>query len=218
MAGRTGQAGWLAWASRPRWPVALQVGVLGALAGALGEEDRAVVAACQGPLGSERPHQGPRSIGPREEDAGALLQAPSRQRRAWQCCPAPPRLTPAQQQAEVATRQAADCPRPSVWTTQPPATLLLGLACFPLAGRSGCGCRRVPQQLCSSAGRLHAGRPFPQGQVLRGWLGPSCGNTTAWGSSATLGPLPAGRREGPACCRARSAVRQGCPAPCGDAE
>lgn len=50
------------------------------------------------------------------------LQAPDGRR-----CPAPPRLTPAQRRAQVASRQAADRARLSAWTTQPPATLPQGL-------------------------------------------------------------------------------------------
>lgn len=207
MAG-TRRAGRLARASRPPWPVPLRVGVLEALAGALDHEDRAVVAACQVPRALRGHIRAPGASATGRRVQGPYSRPPGRQRRAWQCCPAPPRLTPAQQQAEVATGQAADCPRPSVWTTQPPA-----ISCWAsLVSLRGIGADRAAAALlCRPAG---CGGSLPPGAGAAGLAGGRRA-ATAQGSSATLSPLPAGRR-GACSLSARSPVRQGCPAPCGD--
>lgn len=88
----------------------------------------------QGALRSEGRRRSPRARPGRRGGRRGPRQAPDWRHSAWWSCPAPPHLAPAQQRAEVAACQAADRARLSVWTTQPPAALLLGLSCFPLAG------------------------------------------------------------------------------------
>lgn len=173
-----------------------------------------------GPPRSDGPHQGPRECPARWEGCEVPRQAPEWWHRAGQSCPAPPPLAPAQQRAAVAACQAADRARLSVWTTQPPAALLLGLSCFPLAGPElVSSCRRWGQHAlptsCSPAADLTRAS-FPGGN--RGPAG-------AWAVPARGASLPQHRHAG--ACRVgvqgTPAHRlhgvqeeQGCPARLGD--
>lgn len=144
-----------------------------------------------GPPRSDGPHQGPRECPARWGGCEVPRQAPDWWHRAGQSCPAPPPLAPAQQRAAVAACQAADRARLSVWTTQPPAALLLGLSCFPLAGPElVSSCRRWGQHAlptsCSPAADLTRAS-FPGGN--RGPAG-------AWAVPARRAALPQHRHAG----------------------
>lgn len=212
-----GLPGWLARASRPRWPVALQVGVLEALMGTLGEEDRLFARAPRvlrvhirtpgaSAPGRRMQGRGP-TLGPQAGCAGLGSAA----------LPLPVSLLPSSRQkwplARQQTAQGRASGPPSLPSLSCWASLVFLWRIGADAAADGCRSSSAPWQ----AGCTRGVRS-PRGRCCGVGWGPACGNTTAWGSSATLGPLPAGCREGPACCRAWSAVRQGCPAPCGDAQ
>lgn len=79
------------------------------------------------PQGSEKLRQGSRVHCGHWGGCRIPTPGPRQATQGLEALPVPPHHAPAQQWAEVAARQAADRASLSAWTTQPPATLLLGL-------------------------------------------------------------------------------------------
>lgn len=175
-----------------------------------------LVAACQGPPGSGRPHQGPWvHLSHQGEGAGVPLQAPrhAAQGLALLPCPSPPRSCPAAGRSGHSPGSRlpkAECLDHPASSHSPAGPLLFsfgGSELIPAADR----CRSS-----SSAGWLDSGRPFAQVRGPQGWLGGQRAAPARGGGGSTLSsycpkPVLQGCREGPARCRAQSAARAGVP-------